>query len=190
MSSFTQESSGGNKILSWAGDAATTRRKVSFNERKEGLQISYKPDDEDWVNEQYIGTSYLDDEWVKDDNWVKFSTDKDVKSLSNTILKELVKLGINYDNIEHYISDNILPVEGWEQGFINTNTGLPTGDDNYITSPFININAGTYVLCSYSAGLISKKELQILQHIVMTKHLQKFILLVLKQIRLQYLKKL
>ena len=54
--SFIRQEAGGNKILEWNTDAATTRKQVPANERKAGMQISYKDADGDWVNEQYIYT--------------------------------------------------------------------------------------------------------------------------------------
>lgn len=71
-------SEGGNKILEWNTDAATTRKQVPSKERKAGMQISYKPDGEDWVNEQYIGTYFTDNEFVKDSNWTKIASKNDV----------------------------------------------------------------------------------------------------------------
>lgn len=85
VANFIQESGGGNKILTWVTDAATTRKQVSANERKAGMQISYKPDDEDWVNEQYVGTSFTDTEWAKDANWVSIPKESEVAELSNKI---------------------------------------------------------------------------------------------------------
>lgn len=78
-------SEGGNKILEWKTDAATTRKKVPVKERKAGMQISYKPTDSDWVNEQYVGTSFTDTEWVKDSNWEKIPKQKQLTELENEI---------------------------------------------------------------------------------------------------------
>lgn len=85
MANFIKEADGGNKILTWVTDAATTRKQVGANERKAGMQISYKPDDEDWVNEQYVGTSFTDTEWAKDANWVSIPKESEVAELSNKI---------------------------------------------------------------------------------------------------------
>lgn len=60
---------GGNKILEWNTDVATTRKEVKTLERKSGMMISYKDPDSGWINEQYIGTLFTDTEWVKDSNW-------------------------------------------------------------------------------------------------------------------------
>lgn len=43
VASFIKEADGGNKILTWVTDAATTRKQVGANERKAGMQISYNP---------------------------------------------------------------------------------------------------------------------------------------------------
>lgn len=64
--------SGGNKILEWNTDVATTRKQVSQQERKSLLQISYRNADGHEINEQYIGTVFTDIEWVKDENWISF----------------------------------------------------------------------------------------------------------------------
>lgn len=61
--------SGGNMILDWNTDVATTRKQVKQADRKEGMQISYKDPDNGWINEQYIGTAVTDTEWIKDANW-------------------------------------------------------------------------------------------------------------------------
>ena len=65
-------SSGSNMILEWNTDVATTRKQVSEDDRKAGMQISYKNPDKGWVNEQYIGATVTDTEWVKDNNWKSF----------------------------------------------------------------------------------------------------------------------
>lgn len=91
VSNFIKEADGGNKILTWVTDAATTRKQVSANERKGGMQISYKPDGEDWVNEQYIGTTFTDTEWVKDANWEQIPNQKQISTLAKK--EELNRLG-------------------------------------------------------------------------------------------------
>lgn len=98
-------SEGGNKILEWKTDAATTRKKVPAKERKAGMQISYKPTDSDWVNEQYVGTSFTDTEWVKDSNWEKIPKQKQLTELEieniNTDINTMFNKEIttNYKNI-------------------------------------------------------------------------------------------
>lgn len=62
---------GSNKILDWNTDVATTRKQIPLSDRKSGLQISYNRPNYGWINEQYIGTSFTDSEWVKDYRWEK-----------------------------------------------------------------------------------------------------------------------
>lgn len=62
---------GSNKILDWNTDVAATRKQIPLSDRKSGLQISYNRPNYGWINEQYIGTSFTDSEWVKDYRWEK-----------------------------------------------------------------------------------------------------------------------
>ena len=101
VANFIKEADGGNKILTWVTDAATTRKQVGANERKAGMQISYKPDDEDWVNEQYIGTSFTDTAWEKDKNWEKIPKQSEVTELSGKVGDILgTEEEILYENLE------------------------------------------------------------------------------------------
>lgn len=159
VASFIQESAGGNKILTWVTDAATTRKQVSANERKGGMQISYKPDDEDWVNEQYVGTSFTDTEWAKDANWVSIPKESEVAELSNKIdsilgsseiilidkielgVREKVTLPTNISNdrliqielLTQGLSGNTL----WSNGFSINNSMLKYNFP--IVRPYINL---------------------------------------------------
>lgn len=69
---------GGNKILEWNTDVATTRKQVKQADRKEGMQISYLHPDNGWVNEQFVGVSFTDVNWVKDENWSTISNLADI----------------------------------------------------------------------------------------------------------------
>ena len=61
---------GGNQILKWTTDAATTRLQVKQNERKPGIIISYYNPSAGWINEQYSNNVNVEDEnWSKDANW-------------------------------------------------------------------------------------------------------------------------
>lgn len=70
---------GGNLILEWNTDAATTRKQVKQSDRKSLLQISYKDADGNPINEQYIGTTFTDTEWVKDSNWKEIANYSDIE---------------------------------------------------------------------------------------------------------------
>lgn len=76
---------GGNLILEWNTDAATTRKQVKQSDRKSLLQISYKNGDGDTINEQYIGTNYTDTEWEKDSNWEQIVIKKELDKTNTTI---------------------------------------------------------------------------------------------------------
>lgn len=60
---------GGNVILEWNTDVATTRKQVLYKNRKTGMVITYKKDNEKWVTEQYIGTILYDSSWQDNANW-------------------------------------------------------------------------------------------------------------------------
>lgn len=70
---------GGNTILEWNTDVATTRKQIKQADRKEGLIICYKNADGKWVNEQYVGTSFSDIAWSNDSSWQKLLSKNDVK---------------------------------------------------------------------------------------------------------------
>lgn len=78
-------SEGGNKILTWDTDAATTRKQVKQSDRRSLLQISYRNSNGKPINEQYIGTAFNDTEWEKDENWVAFADKNDIATLQNSL---------------------------------------------------------------------------------------------------------
>lgn len=65
------DGSGGNLILEWNSDVATTRKQVLQQERKKGLVISYLHPELGWVAEKYVGSTIIDTEWSIDKNWQK-----------------------------------------------------------------------------------------------------------------------
>lgn len=73
--------SGGNLILKWNTDVATTRKQVKLSDRESLLQISYKDINGNPINEQYIGTTFTDTEWVKDSNWEKIASKSDISAI-------------------------------------------------------------------------------------------------------------
>lgn len=83
---------GGNKILEWDTDVATTRKQVPADERKAGLQISYPDADGNWVNEQYIGTVFDDDSWSDNANWSNIPNDKQVSDIANKVSDIVIQL--------------------------------------------------------------------------------------------------
>lgn len=81
----TGNAAAGNMILEWDTDVATTRRQVSEDDRKAGMQISYLHPDNGWTNEQYIGTEFYNSEWEKDDNWAPFLSANDMQNLTEQV---------------------------------------------------------------------------------------------------------
>lgn len=84
-------SGGGNLILNWNTDVETTRKQVLSKYRKPGVQISYENPETGWINEQYIGTSVTDTEWIKDENWEQIPNAETITTLKEelTFLKEI-----------------------------------------------------------------------------------------------------
>ena len=137
VANFIKEADGGNKILTWVTDAATTRKQVAVNERKGGMQISYKPNGEDWVNEQYIGTSFTDTEWVKDSNWTKMASENDVVKVKD------VTNGLSYNTCKSDIEAAQL-IQGE-----NRKLNMEITYDKYVEGKFSVLVIGT---TGYSTG--------------------------------------
>ena len=102
VANFIKEADGGNKILKWVTDVATTRKQVALSERKAGMQISYTPDGKNWINEQYIGTTFTDTQWEKNDNWINSINQKDLIKSNFTnrydLLRNLTGLGSEFSS--------------------------------------------------------------------------------------------
>lgn len=93
------DGSGGNLILEWNTDVATTRKQVLLQERKSLLQISYKNADGDVINEQYIGSKFTDTDWVKNENWQEIAMLEDIKTKVDKLAQsEWVNI-LNADNL-------------------------------------------------------------------------------------------
>lgn len=77
---------GGNIILEWNTDVATTRKQVPLRQRKIGLQISYKLNGTDWINEQFIGPSAtIEAYWIQDVYWQTIALKKDVDTVDTKL---------------------------------------------------------------------------------------------------------
>lgn len=92
---------GGNQILEWTTDAATTRLQIAQRKRKEGMIISYNNPNTGWVNEQYIGSSLIDAEWKLDYNWQIITTDN-----------YITRIGLENFESWRYIDENGIKREG------------------------------------------------------------------------------
>lgn len=75
-------------ILAWNTDIATTRKTVTIDNRKTNLIISYTTDAGKSITEKYIGNSFTDTEWSKDDNWISISDSTTVVYTGKTSYSE------------------------------------------------------------------------------------------------------
>lgn len=81
---------GGNMILDWNTNIASTRKQVKDKDRKAGMQISYLDPDNGWVNEQYVGADFTDTEWIKDSNWEKIPNQTQISDLASETVSAYV----------------------------------------------------------------------------------------------------
>lgn len=107
-------SEGGNKILEWHTDSATTRKQILASDRKKGMQISYKHPDYGWINEQYKGTSLTDSQWGLDVNWVKLPNKED---LIQEVEKRLPYMWLTW-NTDVATTRKQVPLERRRQGML------------------------------------------------------------------------
>lgn len=94
--------SGGNMILEWDTDVATTRKQVKQNMRKSGLQIGYKDPEKGWVNEQFIGTETNDTQWIKNENWEQTVKQSQIEDL------DLKKINVSDIYSHEQISEKVI----------------------------------------------------------------------------------
>lgn len=132
-------SGGGNMILEWNTDVETTRKQVVSKMRKGGIQISYKDPLNGWINEQYIGTSFTDLEWVKDKNWERIVSEKEISISDNPALNAAL-----FDNLKVYgnisINDKLTLNVYWSTdtfSFYYTKNG---GGAKVVTIPSVDVN--------------------------------------------------
>lgn len=122
-------SSGGNMILQWDTDVSTTRKQVLQKERKVGMIISYNNPDYGWINEQYIGTTVLDNDWINPKNWNEIAD-------ANTI----------YNN--EYTPQT--PLRRYTKGFIDYKDGSISPSKSYYLSELIPVKPGNLVWVDYT----------------------------------------
>lgn len=131
--------SGGNKILEWNTDVASTRKQVLQQDRKAGMQISYLHPDNGWVNEQFIGTSLqiLDGTFEKDNLWQQIPN-------SNS-----VSMPFNLNDINNVVKFTDEEILSWEAKFI-TSSGQELENSSFRLSPMYEIsNAFFYAIRIY-----------------------------------------
>ena len=99
---------GGNQILKWDTNAATTRLQITQHKRKAGMIISYNDPVNGWINEQYVGSSLINSEWSKDSNWQEIPNENQIPQLlyKDNIINESYKRVTDYVIQDgKYISD-------------------------------------------------------------------------------------
>ena len=154
VANFIQESAGGNKILTWVTDAATTRKQVQTSERKSGMIISYKNPDGDWVNEQYVGKNFSDTYWSADRNWNRILTELDYEKRGYSVIKEYIGLkeegtliGSNNSEISVQYTDisNVDYIDAVVRAFLATQGGITFWGANKVKIITYLCNEGQYI---------------------------------------------
>lgn len=104
-------SSGGNVILTWNTDVATTRKGVKQNKRKAGLIISYNHPDNGWINEQYIGTSFTDANWQNNTYWRQIADNDDITEIEDGHLESMRTIVNEIGQVKQEMTESISDVE-------------------------------------------------------------------------------
>lgn len=148
--------SGGNVILNWNTDTATTRKEVLSKYRKEGLQISYKDPEKGWINEQYVGINTSDTEWVKDQNWEKIPNETLIDSIQEKMYENTKTLSSLQDCFS--TKSNIYNGELSQSGYYNQyDNGKPADSNGFIRDPSpFNLIGGEklyYYIENYSSSI-------------------------------------
>ena len=153
---WTQGSgSGGNKILEWNIDVATTRKQVLLQDRKKLLQISYKHPDLGMVCEQYIGEDVKDIYWAADGNWDRILTELDYEKRGYSVIKEYaglkndegISIGTNTADMSQVKVDvsQVDYIDAVIRSFLPTQNGLIFyKNDNTVISSHTS-NTGQYI---------------------------------------------
>lgn len=122
---------GGNMILDWNTDVATTRKQVISKLRKPGMQISYKDPNSGWINEQYTGTAVTDIEWAKDSNWVEISNKDEVNK--NLVGKSNVGSVFGGQKVEADGTSQKLEFTNFKKGLTLRVVGLKIASNSYVS---------------------------------------------------------
>ena len=125
-------SDGGNKILDWNTDVATTRKQVLLKNRKPGLMISYKDPTKGWVNEQYVGTQVADAYWILDSNWMQNAGGNKILDWNTDVATTRKQVSLSDRKPGLQISYNE-PGKGWKtEQFV----GIDVNDISWVISSF------------------------------------------------------
>lgn len=135
---------GSNIILPWTTDIANTRKQVKEANREVGMQITYKKGNDDkWINEQYVGTSLTNSEWIKDSNWQRL-IDKTELDVNIDRVSSETNIFISGGSIVKNVTDGDVG-----DGYYAAGSNSPQGGANYKHSfvsvsgfDSLNINSG------------------------------------------------
>ena len=152
-------SGGGNMILEWDTDVATTRKLVEQANRKPGVQISYQHPDDGWVNEQYVGVGTSDVSWESNVNWQKIPNQKEVDDLSSILVNseaQPYEIGeADTNNVVFGITPRLsdqMPLRHIDRVWLS---------DAAISGVKMQIYAANYTLGKTSAGIIKYESVTI-----------------------------
>lgn len=130
--------SGGNMILDWNTDVATTRKQVPQKHRKPGMQISYRLDNKSWITEQYTLDATQDQYFELDTYWVRIPNKIEVEDIAGIVQGEANLL----------INNKIVFNKGF---FINKESGILVKiGDPAIFSNFLKVKENDIILYSGS----------------------------------------
>ncbi len=137
---------GGNMILEWNTDVATTRKQVLSKYRKPGVQISYENPETGWINEQYVGTSITNTEWSKDENWEEIPNQSYIDEIN-------LRTALSITNLNKIVIDNtIMTKQNCAWGYFNGKIKLNSNANGWIAAEPIILPKGT-LFSDYKSGL-------------------------------------
>mgnify|MGYP001774305506 CR=1 FL=1 len=156
-----QGSAGGNMILSWNTDVATTRKSVKQNKRKAGLIIAYNHPDNGWINEQYIGTSFTDSNWANDINWRRIADNDDITGIEEGHLESMRTIVNEIGQAKQEMTESISDVEetlsgGIQQVDAKYNTLSEAKQDKLVAGENIHIDPETNTISTDKVEVVQE----------------------------------
>lgn len=128
---------GGNMILDWNTDVATTRKQVLQKYRKPGMQISYKLNNAEWVTEQYTSIAIQDPYFEMNEYWVRIPNKIETENIAGIVRGEVNLL----------LNNKMIFSKG---SFINKNNGLLASNSRALVSNFLKVKENDVLLYSGS----------------------------------------
>lgn len=150
------DGSGGNLILIWKTDVATTRKQVLQQERKKLLQISYENSEGEIINEQYVGTLFTDTEWEKDTNWERIVSQTEISISDSSDFNAFFSDFKIYGTLNVTDTVKIIIQTIGDNVYIKArlNGGLEVSISGTSSIPKSELIANTHILWEFSNGII------------------------------------